>query len=211
MSVPHLVLSFSQLSMVPKEGDRVLVMVWAEGARGPGHKHPLSSALLLRMKGRTVHPLPNTRRCMDQIPSWDSWGCHSLLVPLQGGAWQEDSGKGRAKEEASPRTMLLPPSAWGPVSPFLGQSRSARYLPMSKMLLISPHQSPPAFPCWASIFGRKTLHCFSCPHQLPRCPVPRVAPPLLYPQHRGERACVCEHGGLARLFLVLCLFSAASP
>lgn len=80
----------------------MLVMVWAEGARGPGHKHPLPSALLLRMKGRTVHPLPNTRRCMDQIPSCDSWGCHSPLVPLQGGAWQEDSGKGRAKEEASP-------------------------------------------------------------------------------------------------------------
>lgn len=138
----------------------MLVMVWA-GCSWSWAQAP--SALLLRMKGRTVHPLPNTRRCMDQIPSWDSWGCHSLLVPLQGGAWQEDSGKGRAKEEASPRTMLLPPSAWGPVSPFLGQSRSARYLPMSKMLLISPHQSPPAFPCWASIFGRKTLHCFSCP------------------------------------------------
>lgn len=59
---------------------------------------------------------------MDQIPSWDSWGCHSPLVPLQGSAWQEFSGKGRAKEEASPRMLFLPPSAWGPVSPFLGQS-----------------------------------------------------------------------------------------
>lgn len=145
---------------------------------------------------------------MDQIPSWDSWGCHSPLVPLQGGARQEDSGKGRAKEEASPseeaspRTLLLPPSAWGPVSPFLGQNRSARY-----MLLISPHQSQPAFPCWASIFGRKTLHCFSCPHRLPRCPVPCMAPPLLYPQHRGEHVCVCVNTGGLLIFFSCSAFS----
>lgn len=79
---------------------------------------------------------------------------------MAGGQWQGQSqGVGIPTRGGTP----MSPSAWGPVSPFLGQNRSACYLPMSKMLLISPHQSPSAFPCWASIFGRKTLHCFSCP------------------------------------------------